>query len=170
MLSTMVMLTKLALRLAGVPRSGQMEASTKESGKMAALMERESSGMLMAMSMKAVGKRTKQTVMDCISMLMVQDILANGKTTCSTDKDRRPGLITPSMKESTGKAANTVRASTPGSTDLPTMEAGKTTKFLDSVLISGQMVESMSEIGRKTTCTDKENTLGRMAVVTRENT
>jgi len=50
------------------PKSGLMAQNTKGSGASTKLMEKVSSGMQMAMSMKGFGRMTKQMVMESMFM------------------------------------------------------------------------------------------------------
>ena len=132
-------------------------------------MARDSSGMLMATSTKVIGKMTKLTVMDCISMLMEQNTWDSGKTTCSMEEGRKLGPTAPSMRVTTGKDASMDKANTLGSMAPHTREDGKTIKSADMEHTSGPMVGSTLETGRTTTCMVRESTHGQTEDATREN-
>ena len=55
--------------------------------------------MQMEMFMKEIGRMTKQKVMGCIPIWMVQSMKDFGRMTNSMEKERKLGLIMQSMRE-----------------------------------------------------------------------
>ena len=69
------------LRLAGARKSGLMEASMKVNGTTTRPMVRDSSGTQTVMSMRAIGRTTKLTATDSISMPTELDTWVSGAMT-----------------------------------------------------------------------------------------
>jgi len=72
----------------------------------------------------------------------------NGRTTCSTERDSRPGLITQGMKGSMPSGGSTGWAPTTGMMGLGTLGNGKKTRYQGSEYTSGWMGGSLRESGR----------------------
>ena len=82
---------------------GLMELSMKEIGKRTKQTARVNSGMQTVMYMKENGQTTKPMAMVFIFTLMALDTKGTGKMICRMDMVWSPGQMDPSMKENTRK-------------------------------------------------------------------
>jgi hypothetical protein len=81
-----------------------MEPNTKASGETTKLMARGSSGTLMAMSMKAIGRMIRPMVSVSMSMSTEPNMRVIGRTICRTVGELRAGQMAASTKVATKKA------------------------------------------------------------------
>lgn len=101
-----------------------MVLATKAIGARIKLMERENSGMLTAIFMKAIGRMTKQMATVCMFMLTEQDMRATGRTIFKMEVELRLGQMAANTKESTKKVKSMARVNISGTMVLSMMETG----------------------------------------------
>ena len=99
-----------------VYKSGLMVLSMKAVGDGIKPMEKESSGMLMAMFLMENGRKIKLTVLVLILMSMVLNMKVSGSTTYNTDKVERFGKLAAVTKELIWKDRSTAVGNTSGKT------------------------------------------------------
>ena len=82
-----------------------------------------------------------------------------GSMTCSTDSEKRSGMMNLNTLATTTKAKSTVKVSTFGRVAPATMETGMKIEFMDLANILGLTAESITENGKIITWMEKEFTL-----------
>lgn len=105
-------------------RSGLMEHAMKENGKRIRLMEKESSGMLMAMSSMENGWTIKLMGMGCIHTLMEQNTKDIGEMTYSMDMGLKLGQTDLGMRGTIRTGRNMEREHILGVMALGMLETG----------------------------------------------
>jgi hypothetical protein len=91
-----------------VYRSGQMERSIKDAGKIIKHMDKEYFGMFMVINTKATGKEIKLTDMENIPIVTEPHTRVIGEMICNTDVVLNIGTITQNTKDSIKKERNMV--------------------------------------------------------------
>lgn len=101
-----------------VCRCGLMVLAMRDSGVTTARMVMESSFTSMETSTKAIGSMTKPTGTALTFTSTVQGMKVSGRTTCSTDRARRHGLMDQSMRANILQERNMASESIRGTTAL----------------------------------------------------
>lgn len=127
----------VVLETATVFRSGQMVLSTKASGKTTEPTEKESSSILMAISMTGTGSMTKLMVSECTTTSMELCMRDTGETICSMEMAKRAGLTALSTKAPIWLVKSTEWDSTPGMMAANTRVSGLKTRSRGSERIVG---------------------------------
>lgn len=105
-------------------------------------MEKESFTTLMETSMKEIGKTTRQTVKEPMSMPMDPSMSENGKMTSNTAKERRHGKTVVNTMVIMLIQRSKAKVFTFGQTETRTLENGEIIQLMAMVSICGLMVES----------------------------
>ena len=128
---------KLATRMAMVCKRGQMDLSTKDTGRMVKYMEGVDLSILMEIFKKANGVMTKRMGMEPTHTQMVPGTKATGGKTCSMGKARNLGLMEPPTRANTKTVKKTDKGSSHGQMDQAMMENFLITLFMVLVITNG---------------------------------
>lgn len=90
----------------GDSRFGLMALYTRAIGETIEQMEREGSSTQTEMSTKVIGPTTKLKAMVCILIKTGLNTRAIGRKTNSTEREKRPGLMEPCIKETMSMGRN----------------------------------------------------------------
>ena len=127
----------------------------KENGWIIKLKEKEHFGMQKVMYTLVILKLIKQMDMVFTRMLMVQGMKGSGLMMFKKDREKRHGLMEPSMSVNIKTVKNMDMVSTNGLTVASSKETGKKIKSLGMAYIIGKMVEFTKDIGTKIICMDQ---------------
>mgnify|MGYP006081381489 CR=1 FL=1 len=168
--STTVSGTAAARKTVRVSKSGLMARSTKATGKTIKQTEEEDSFMPTATYITASGKMIRPTVMVSTTTLTAQSTKANGKRINNTVKVKKSGLIMPAMKVCirTERSMDTVNLT--GQMVQPTLEISSIITLREAVNTPGVTEDNTMVNGAITKCTALVSSHGTMAVVMREST
>ena len=147
----------------------KMEINMRESGTKIRRTVREGIGMLMVITMKAIGKITKPMAWAYTLLLMVQVILVNGKMIYSTVMAERLGLIVQPMRVTTEMVQNMVVGNTSMLMGQSMMDNGRIIKSMELALIIGKTINHLLVNGKKEICLDKVHSVGPMVANTKVN-
>ena len=107
---------------------GLTERGTRANGDAIRPMVRASSGMWMVTCLTESGRTIKRTAMECTHIRMELSMKDTGRMTYKMDGAWKPGLMGPSMRDTTKRARSTEMAPIRGMMDRAMWETGTKTK------------------------------------------
>jgi hypothetical protein len=131
--------------------SGPTEPSLRACGKRGSLMAKESSSILMEISMMELGKTTSATVMECTQIRKVPSTRVTGRMILRRAKELKLGQRAQSMKASMTTAKSKGSAHTTGQMGAFTKVTGRTTRSMARASTSGKMVDNTMAAGKTMT-------------------
>ena len=129
-------------------RYGQTVQSTRVTGKIIKLMERELSGTSTGTNMKENGKEIRLTVMASIPIATVPPTKETGEMISSTVRVLNSGTITQNMRVNIREERNTDKELILGKMALNTLVNGMRIEFMVAESTPGMMGESTKVIGK----------------------
>ena len=126
--------------------------------------------MLMEMFTKENGKMIRLTALEGTCILMALDMKAIGKKTNNTAKEQKPGLMELATWENISKEKSMDKVASSGLTSQLMMASSLTIIFTESESTFGPIKERTMESGKTTRCTEKEFSNGLMEEGTKEST
>ena len=128
-------------------KSGLMDHSMRDTGRMIRQMAEEDSSMQMVMYTKVSGKMTRLTALESIFTQMVPSMKASGRKINSMVLVRRPGLMVHVTRVITLKAKRTDKESSNGLMDPLIKVSSWTTTSTEEVCTFGQTTEDTKASG-----------------------
>lgn len=129
-------------------KSGLMEVSTKDTGKMINLMVEDDLSMQMEIYIMAIGRMTRRMDSDNILTQMEPSMKAIGKTINSTAKEKKIGQMELNILENISLARKTDMENFFGLITQVTVETSQIIIYMEKGNIDGQIVESIMVIGK----------------------
>lgn len=153
---------KVLIVMAMVSRFGLMALSMRAIGKRVKLVDRENSLILTVIFIMVTGNMIRLMVSACTPIAMAVNIPEIGKTIYHTVSVLRLGLTTPNILVYTILVASTILACTYGRMAQNTQVAGMRIKYRELEFMSGLMAVPTTENGSKITWKELEFTNGSM--------